>query len=164
MADRVRAGKGVMIGRGDNALPLFSIADMVQGLLLALDCPQAQGRVYNIGTDQPLTQAGYLALIAEELGLPAPRRRVPYAALYAAAYLAERVATASNGRIPPFLTRHGVKLYGADNRMSIEKARRELGYSPAVPVASAVRAACLWYQGASTPAPAPARELAAIGS
>ena len=157
MADRVRARKGIVIGRGHNALPLFSITDMVQGLLLALDREQARGGVYNIGTDQPLTQARYLALIAEELGVPAPRLHAPYAALYAAAGLAERVATVSNGRFPPFLTRHGVKLYGADNRISIDKARRELDYVPLVPVAEAVRAACDWYRHPDGSRPTPAR-------
>jgi nucleoside-diphosphate-sugar epimerase len=156
MADRVGAGQGVIIGRGNNAIPLFSIADMVQGLLLALDAEQAAGKIYNIGTDQPLTQAGYLSLIAQELGAPAPRRRVPYRALFAAAHMAERLAEVSNGRIPPFLTRHGVKLYGADNLMSIDKARRELGYVPQVPVAEAVRMACAWYRHPDAP-PAPSR-------
>lgn len=146
MADRLRAGKGVVIGRGNNAIPLFSIADMVQGLLLALDAEQAAGKIYNIGTDQPLTQAGYLSLIAQEIGAPAPRLRVPYTALFTAAHIAERLAAVSKGRIPPFLTRHGVKLYGANNLMSIDKARRELGYAPRVSVAEAVRMACDWYQ------------------
>jgi dihydroflavonol-4-reductase len=151
MADRLRAGNGIVIGPGDNALPLFSIADMVQGLLLALDTPQAEGRIYNIGTDQPLTQAQYLALIAEELGVRAPRIHVPYTTLYAAACLAERLAGVSNGRIAPFLTRHGVKLYGANNVVPIDKARRELGYVPEVPVAEAVRMACAWHLRGAPP-------------
>jgi nucleoside-diphosphate-sugar epimerase len=146
MADRVRAGKGVIIGRGNNAIPLFSITDLVQGLLLALDSEQAVGKIYNIGTDQPVTQAEYLSLIAHEIGAPAPRLRVPYRALFTAAHMAERLAALSNDRIPPFLTRHGVKLYGANNLMSIDKARRDLGYVPQVPVTEAVRMACDWYQ------------------
>jgi nucleoside-diphosphate-sugar epimerase len=119
---------------------------MVQGLLLALDSEQAVGKIYNIGTDQPVTQARYLSLIAQEIGAPAPRLRVPYTALFTVAYMAERLAGASNNRIRPFLTRHGVKLYGANNLMSIDKARRELGYVPQVSVADAVRMACDWYQ------------------
>jgi nucleoside-diphosphate-sugar epimerase len=146
MADRIHAGKGVIIGRGNNAIPLFSITDLVQGLLLALDSDQAVGKIYNVGTDQPLTQARYLSLIARELGAPPPRLHVPYTALFTAARLAERLAAVSHDRIRPFLTRHGVKLYGANNLMSVDKARRELGYVPQVSVAEAVRMACDWYQ------------------
>jgi nucleoside-diphosphate-sugar epimerase len=146
MADRVRAGKGVIIGQGNNAIPLFYITDMVQGLLLALDSEQAVGKVYNISNDQPLTQAQYLKLIAQQIGVATPHIHVPYTPLYTAAYMAERLAILSNNRILPFLTRHGVKLYGANNLISIDKARRELGYAPKVSLNEAVRIACDWYQ------------------
>ena len=150
MADRVRAGKGIIIGSGNNAVPLVYITDMVQGLLLALDSEQAVGKAYNIGNDQVLTQEVFLSTIAQELGVKVPRRHVPYSALYAAAYTAERVARLSKDRIPPFLTRHGVKLYGADNRLSITRARRELRYKPEVSLVEAVRMTCVWYQHQDT--------------
>ena len=45
----------------------------------------------------------------------------------------------------PFVTRLGVKLFGTDNRHSIDKARTELGYSPQVPIREGVRVAAEWY-------------------
>jgi nucleoside-diphosphate-sugar epimerase len=145
MADRVRAGKMVVIGSGSNAVPLVYVSDMVQGLLLALDHPRAVGQVYNIGNDQPLTQKSLLSAIAQEIGAPSPRTHVPYHLLYTAAYAAERIATVSGNRIAPFVTRHGVKLYGADNHLSIDKARRELGFAPQVALRQGVRLAAAWY-------------------
>jgi nucleoside-diphosphate-sugar epimerase len=153
MATRIRAGRGVVIGRGKNAIPLFSLEDMVQALLLAMESETSVGEIFNIAHDDPITQAEYLSLIARELNAPQPRIRVPYTSLYAAAYLAERLAAASRGRIKPFLTRHGVKLYGADNRISIDKARRELGYAPAVSVGEAVTSACRWLERSEQPTP-----------
>jgi len=150
MADRIRAGKGIIIGSGNNAVPLVYVTDMVQGLLLALDSERAVGKAYNISNDQVLTQKVFLSTIAQEIGVKTPRIHVPYYPLYAAAYAAERIATFSNDRIPPFVTRHGVKLYGADNRLSIDKARRELGYAPKVPLIEAVRITCDWYQHQDT--------------
>ena len=157
MATRIRAGKGVIIGRGTNAIPLFAVEDMIQALLLAMESDAAVGEIFNIAHDAPITQAQYLSLIARALSAPEPRIRVPYAPLYAAAYLAERLAGATRDRIKPFLTRHGVKLYGANNRLSIDKARRELGYAPEVSVSEAVLSACEWFQlaGPSTSSPAP---------
>jgi nucleoside-diphosphate-sugar epimerase len=146
MADRVRAGKGIIIGSGSNAIPFVYVTDMVQGLLLALDADEAVGQVYNIGNDQVLSQQALLSTIAQELVVKTPHIHVPYSPLYAAAYAAERLATASKNRILPFVTRHAVKLYGADNRLSIDKARRELGYLPKVPLIEAVRKSCEWYQ------------------
>lgn len=150
MADRVRAGKGIIIGSGNNAVPLVYVTDMVQGLLLALDSERAVGKAYNIGNDKVITQKVFLSTIAQEIGVKTPHIHVPYYPLYAAAYAAERIATFSNNRIPPFVTRHGVKLYGADNRLSISKARRELGYAPKVPLVEAVRITCDWYQHQDT--------------
>ena len=60
MADRLRAGKGLIVGKGDNALPLVYVDDLVQGLLLALDHDRAVGQAYNIGNDRPLSQAQLL--------------------------------------------------------------------------------------------------------
>lgn len=158
IVQRVQTGKAIIVGSGRNALPLVYVSDMVQGLLLALDREQALGQVYNIGNDQPLTQGAFLAAIAAELGVAPPRRHVPYAALYGAAAVAERLATWSGQRIPPVVTRHGVKLYGANGHLSIRKAREELGYEPQVSVREGVRLTAAWYQqeGSRQVAPVPA--------
>jgi nucleoside-diphosphate-sugar epimerase len=42
-------------------------------------------------------------------------------------------------------TRLGVKLFGTDNRHAIDKARRELGYTPRVSLREGVRRAAAWY-------------------
>jgi nucleoside-diphosphate-sugar epimerase len=145
LADRVRAGKGIIVGSGNNFLSFVYITDVVQGLLLALDSEQAEGKIYNISNDQPLTQAQYLSAIAQELGVAVPHIRVPYFALYRAAYTAERLSTLSGYRIPPVVTRHGIKILGDDNRLSIDKARRELGYEPQVSIREGVRRTVAWY-------------------
>jgi nucleoside-diphosphate-sugar epimerase len=145
-ADRMRAGKGIIVGSGNNAVPFVYIADVVQALLLALDNERAVGQVYNIGNDQPLTQEQFLSAIAQEIGVAPPHIHVPYYLMYTAAYTAERVATLSGSRIPPAVTRHGVKIFGADSRLSIDKARRDLGYAPQVPLREGVRRTAIWYQ------------------
>ena len=146
LANRIRARKGIIVGVGNNAVPFVYIADVVQGLLLALDSEQAEGKIYNISNDQPFTQAQYLASIAHELGVEPPHIHVPYVPLYTAATLAERVAILSKSRIPPILTRHGIKILGEDNHLSIDKARRELGYSPHVSLREGVQLTSAWYQ------------------
>jgi nucleoside-diphosphate-sugar epimerase len=146
MADRVAAGRAIIVGRGDNALPFVYVTDVVQGLLRALDREEAIGNAYNITTDQPLTQQQFLQAVADELGTSPARVHVPYRALYAAGYVAERIATATRSRRPPVVTRLGVKLFGTDNRQSIEKARRELGYEPRVAVREGIRCAAGWYR------------------
>jgi nucleoside-diphosphate-sugar epimerase len=146
MADRLRSGHGIVIGSGDNTMPFVYVADIVRGLLLALDHDQAVGEAYNITNDQPLTQAQMLQAIAQEIGASPPRLHVPYRALYAAGYLAERLAMLAPSRARPPITRLGVAFFGTDNRYAIGKARRELGYSPQVGLRDAVRITAAWYQ------------------
>jgi len=161
MADRLRAGNGVIVGAGDNALPFVYVTDVVRGLLLALDHERVVGQAYNITTDRPLTQRQLLDAIADEIGASPPRLRIPYRVLYAAGYAAERVATLTPfRRHPPAVTRLGVKLFGTDNRHAVHKARRELGYEPRVDLHDGVRLAAAWYRSPRMPARSPQIALA----
>jgi nucleoside-diphosphate-sugar epimerase len=145
MADRLRAGKGIIVGRGDNALPFVYVTDVVQGLLLALDVEHAVGQAYNISNDQPMTQQEFLGAIAQEIGARPPSTHIPYRVLYLAGDLAERLSPPGRSKSQPMVTRLGVKLFGTDNRHAIDKARRELGFAPRVPIREGVRLAAQWY-------------------
>ncbi|MGA9774617.1 MAG: NAD-dependent epimerase/dehydratase family protein [Candidatus Dormiibacterota bacterium] len=145
MAERLRAGRGLMVGSGRNRVPFVYVTDAVQVLLLALENQQAVGGAFNLAHDHPLTQAEMLRAIAEQIGAPPPRLHVPFSALYAAGWAAERVALLRGaGRRPP-LTRFGVAFLGADTRLSIEAARSRLGFRPEVPLREGVRLAAAWY-------------------
>jgi nucleoside-diphosphate-sugar epimerase len=144
-ADRLRAGRRIIVGKGDNAVPFVYVTDVVQGLLLALENDHAVGQAYNITNDRSLTQQQLLNAIAHEIGTSPPRLHVPYHALYATAYAAERVAMLTRSQRDPLVTRHGVALFGTDNRHVIDKARNELGYTPRVELHEGIRLAAAWY-------------------
>lgn len=152
MADRLRAGRSIIVGSGNNALPLVHVTDVVHALLLAIEHARAVGNAYNITNGQPLTQQEVLATIAKEIGAEPPHIHVPYHALYAAGYLAERLAplTSSAGR--PAITRLGVAFFGTDNRYSMQKARRELGYNPQRTLREDLRLTAAWYRQQDRPA------------
>jgi nucleoside-diphosphate-sugar epimerase len=157
MADRLRKGTGVVVGSGRNAMPLVYVSDAVRGLLLALDHERAVGQAYNIGNDRPLTQAQLLGAIAREIGARPPRLHLPYRALYAAGWAAERVAALGRSWHRPPITRLGVAFFGTDNRYAIEKARNELGYRPRVDLLEGVRHAAAWYDAGGSEGSAGAR-------
>jgi nucleoside-diphosphate-sugar epimerase len=147
--DRLRAGRSIIVGRGDNKIPLVYVSDLVLGLLLALDHERAVGQAYNITNDAPLTQQGFLQAIAHEIDAKPPRLHVPYRALYAAAAVAEWAASATRTSRRPPITRLGVAFVGSDVCFSIDKARRELGYAPRVTLRDGVRLTAAWH-GAAT--------------
>jgi nucleoside-diphosphate-sugar epimerase len=153
VADRLAEGRAIIVGAGDNCLPLVFISDIVNGLLLALEHPGAVGQTYNITNDRPLTQREFLEAIALEVGAAPPCVHVPYRILYAAGWAAERVVGVSrSGRRPP-VTRLGVAFLGADTRCAIDKARRELGYAPRVALRDGVRITAAWYREGQPEAP-----------
>src|SRR5215467_5936097 len=78
IAQRMKNGKGVILGRGDNALPFCYVTDVVQGFLLAAYHEKAPGNVYNISNDHPLSQQEIFTAIADDVGGKRPARRLPY--------------------------------------------------------------------------------------
>ncbi|MDE3229751.1 MAG: NAD-dependent epimerase/dehydratase family protein [Chloroflexota bacterium] len=159
MADRVRKGTGIVVGRGDNALPFCYVTDVVQGLMLAAEHPDAVGKAFNITNDEPITQEGFLRAIAEDLGAAAPRIHIPYDLLYTAAWGAEQVEAIIKTGKQPIVTRLGAKLFGTDNRHSIKRAREVLGFAPKTSLREGARLASEWYKqnltATTTPAPVP---------
>ncbi len=144
LADRLRAGKGIIIGSGKNAVPFVYVTDVVQGLVLALEHPKAVGQAFNITNDQTMTEEEFLNAIADEVGGKRPRTRVPYRALYTAAMFAELLASVT--KTEPLVTRHGVQMFGSHNPLSIDKARAVLGYEPQVPLRTGIHLAGEWYR------------------
>lgn len=145
MAERTLAGRSFLVGKGDNRMPFVYVDDIVRGLLLALDHDAAPGNAYNISSDSPFTQRQMLTAIAEDTGGSPPVRSIPYPALYAAGFLAERLVGILPSVSRPPVTRLGVAFFGTDNRYAIDKARAELGYRPEVSLRDGVRIAAEWY-------------------
>ncbi len=82
-----------------------------------------------------------MADVLAELRLPAMRWAVPYPVAYAVAAVAEAWDTLKGGTLhaEDGLTRFAVRYMCTHHYFSIEKARRELGYRPAVSLAEGIR-------------------------
>ncbi len=143
MAQRMKRGKGIVIGRGNNALPFCYVTDVARGFLLAASHEKAPGNVYNISNDHPLTQQEIFNAIADDVGGRRPVRHLPYLPIYYGGIVAEKVASITHTK--PIVTRLGAMMFGTDNRHSVEKARRELGYEPEVDIREGIRLAAAWF-------------------
>jgi len=144
MAQKMKDGKGVIIGRGDNALPFCYVTDVVQGFMLAAYHENAPGNVYNITNDLPLTQLEMFNAIADAVAGVRPTRHLPYLPIYYGSIVAEKVV-ARVTRTKPIVTQLGAMMFGSDNRHSVEKARRELGYEPKVDLRTGITLATEWF-------------------
>jgi nucleoside-diphosphate-sugar epimerase len=142
----IERGQMVMIGSGRNHIPLIYVRDVAEGVLLASEKARAAGRAYLLVNDEPVTQHDYLAAIAAALGVPPPRRHIPFHLALLVATAAETVGHLTQRTSPPPVMRYGVQLLGAENRFDISRARHELGFSPQVTLAEGVRRSIAWYQ------------------
>lgn len=158
-ATMIANGQMLVVGAGDNHVPLAYVDDVAEGMLLASQAEQAAGRAYLLLNDEEVTQREFLAAIAAELGVAPPGRKLPYRAGVLAAGVAEVAWKLARRQQAPPVMRYGLQLLGGENRFSIARARRELGFSPAVGYAEGVRRGVAWYREARSGARAAGNEV-----
>jgi nucleoside-diphosphate-sugar epimerase len=148
IARMVDEGRMIMVGSGENHLPLIYVRDVAQGVLQACEAQQAEDRSYLLVNDEPVTQRGFLTAIAAELGAPVPTRRIPYALAMMLGGLSEQLGHLARRRQPPPVMRYGLQLLGGDNRFVISRARHDLGFAPQTGMTEGIRNSVRWYRDA----------------
>ncbi len=146
-AGLVERGQMPILGSGRNHLPLVYVRDVARGIVLASEAPSAAGRTYLLVNDEPVTQAAYLDVIAEKLGVASPTRHIPYRVALAMAGAVETAARLARRQKPPPLTRYGIQLLGGENRFRISRARSDLGFVPTIGLQVGVARSVEWYRG-----------------
>lgn len=151
LAQRIAEGRMVVVGGGDNHLPLIYVDDAARGVIQASDAGPAAGRSYLLVNDEPVTQREYLAAIAAELGVPEPAHHLRYRLALLGGVTAETAWRLACRGEPPPVMRYGLQLLGGENRFVIARAREELGFQPQVGMAEGVRRAVAWWRSAREP-------------
>jgi nucleoside-diphosphate-sugar epimerase len=128
----LRQGRMVLVNGGRNHVALSHVENLAQGMILAAAVPAAAGQVYHFTDGDEITAAEVFRLLAEALGVPPPRRSLPFPIAYSLAFLMEAWAKLRRQAAPPAFSRYGVRLVACDSRYDIGKAKRELGYQPAL--------------------------------
>jgi nucleoside-diphosphate-sugar epimerase len=137
---RILTGRMPLVGHGNYARSLTHIDNLVQACRLALTHPRAPGNVYYIADTEIYTTRLVIDAMAAALETTPNYLRLPEI-VAPMAYLGDRLL-ASVG-----LYWQSLHLVGEANwhvGVSIEKARSELGYAPAVSVADGMKSAIAW--------------------
>jgi nucleoside-diphosphate-sugar epimerase len=155
LVQRIAERQMLIVGRGDNHLPLVYVTDAARGVVLASEAEEAAGRSYLLVGDEPVTQREFLGAIASELGVPAPTRRLPYRAALALGAAAETAWRLAGRTEPPPVMRYGMQLLGGENRFTVTRARAELGFERRVDLDEGVRLGVAWFRAAADSVPVP---------
>ena len=133
-----------MIGRGEVFYHLTYIDDLVEGFRLCGETPAAAGRTYLLAGSRYTTLAELVRMIAAEFGVPPPRRHVPVAPVWLAGALCELVCVPL--RIEPPLYRRRVDFFTKSRAFDGSRARREIGFEPAIDLPEGIHRTAAWYR------------------
>jgi dihydroflavonol-4-reductase len=137
----VEAASGRMPAYVSTGLNVVHVDDVATGHLLAYE-KGAIGESYILGGENRTLQ-WILETVAELTGQRPPRIRLPHWFITPMAYISEGV-TRMRGSGEPMMTVDSVRMSRKPMYFSIEKARRELGYSPR-PAVEALRDEIEWF-------------------
>jgi nucleoside-diphosphate-sugar epimerase len=141
----IAKGRFVMLGAGAAFYHLTYIDDLCEGFRLCGTVPAAAGRTYILAGGEVTTLAELVAITADVAHVRPPRWRLPVWPVWLAGALCEAVC-APFGIEPPIYRRR-VDFFTKSRSFDISRARRELGFNPAVGIREGVGRTLEWYRG-----------------
>ena len=141
----------VQIGRGVWLSDYTYVTNMTDAVLLADEALAkdglksiAAGQAYFITNGEPMPFWDFIRKVAARLGFPPVKYTAPKSLVYVIAAVKEGIDTLKGGTLnaEDGLTRFAIRYMCTHHYFSIEKARRELGYSPAVSVEEGIERTC----------------------
>lgn len=133
-----------MIGSGDNLHHPIYVDDLVRGFFLAVESEYACGEVFLLAGPRALSTAEMTRIIADDLGKPIRKGRLPLLPLLWLAFFSEM--TLKPFGIQPPLHRRRMDFFRKSFEFSTEKAYRLLGYTAQVDFAQGVASTSNWYR------------------
>ncbi len=140
----IKQRKFIMFGSGEVLYQLIYIDDLIDGIILCGTQDAALGEVYILTGEAPVTLNTLVQQIAQVVGAPPPKLRLPVMPLYLAGYLCELLCKPFG--IQPPLYRRRVDFFRKDRAFSIQKAQTRLGFAPRVDLACGLQRTAAWYQ------------------
>jgi len=122
------------------------IDNAVDAIIAAATSNESLGRAYNLADDTGATWRTYVDRMADGLSLPRPRINLPSGVALALADGMEAPHRYLKFPGRPLLTRHAVYLLARDQEFPIERARRELGFTPAIGFDEGIARTIEWLQ------------------
>ena len=120
------------------------IENLVDLLMLISTDERAVGNGYLVHDGESTTLQEFCKGIADALGVKPATMRIPYHVAYAASWLMELTWKLLRKETRPLLTTYTVKNLGSRFRFSIDKAKRELGWTPKVSYPEAFQKTMKW--------------------
>lgn len=152
LLDRGRNGQlRFQVGRGVWLSDYTYVSNLTDAVLLADEALAkdglssiAAGEAYFITNGEPMPFWDFVRKVASRLGFPPIKYRVPKSLVYFIAAINEVIDTLKGGTLnaEDGLTRFAIRYMCTHHYFDIQKARRDLGYNPAVSIDGGIERTC----------------------
>ncbi|MBN2424300.1 MAG: NAD-dependent epimerase/dehydratase family protein [Calditrichaceae bacterium] len=144
--EAMEQGKMAYIDGGASKTCPSYIENVLDGILLACFSGKADGEAFFITDGLDIDWKTFTDAFADELGIKRPKLSFPFYPVYFLAWVMELIYKILGIKTAPLLTRYRISNGGRDYYLSIEKAKRILGYTPKVDFNEAVKRTVQWYK------------------
>ncbi len=140
---RLKRGRLFLIGDGRNRIATCYIDDAARAVMRAGIADSVAGKIYDVASDEHVTQKRFVDGMADAVGLPRTEMHVRADQAYRFALLLDMLA-----KIPgcePQVGRLIVRLMAADQVVDASLTRRDLGWAPEIDLEEGLRRTAAWY-------------------
>jgi nucleoside-diphosphate-sugar epimerase len=139
----IATGTFRIIGSGQNHTHTGHILDIVNGLRRCGETPDIEGQCYLLAGRSATRIDDFVKMFAKELEVSISSMRLPdfpYRVFHGMSCMLYRWYGATLPRANDY------ELFISDKVLSLEKAKRELGYEPKIPIEQGIRETLQWYR------------------
>lgn len=141
---RAQRGRFPIFGKGDVFYHPVFIDNLVDGFLLSMDPEKGNGEEYLIADSEYVTIEDLAKRVGRSMGIDVKTPRYPIAPLIAAGHICEKICRPL-GIVPPIFPRR-VDWFRQVRAFRIDKARKDLGYEPRIPLDRGLLLTFEWYR------------------
>lgn len=144
LAMALRQGVMAFFGSGNTHAGLLYVDHAVDALIRASESQVTLGQAYNLRDPGEVTWKEFTDSLADQLGVPTPKLRVPAALAFCVAGGWEAVYRLLGVASRPLITRHAIYLFSRTQGYSIQKAERDFNFGRGIPLEEGLRRSVAW--------------------
>lgn len=143
-AKRIKSNKMRIVGMGNGRIQPTHIKDVLQACLPAIKNKNSLENIYNIAGKEIVTIREVFNLMSCLIKADPPKS-LPYLPVYGLSLVIERLPLFFRKGDLALLTSHRIKLLRQDRIYCIDKAKKELGYSPSIGLRDGMEEMINWF-------------------
>lgn len=140
-----RKGFFPVIRSRDVMIDLTAVENVVHAIHCAISASgSALGKKYNITNGEPVNNREVIAQVLGDLGIPYREKYLSFKKAWFVAGALEKMHRMFNLKAEPLITRYSVCALGFSRTLSIQNAKKDLGYEPIIGLQPALKRTLEW--------------------